>query len=110
MTRLAVAMLVLLLAAPSARAHQITVFATVEAGEVLIEATFADGTPVLAGTLEIRDAVDAVILTAPIDGTYPIRFPVGDHTDGLVIKVDAGNGHENYWILTPADLDGVAGN
>lgn len=87
-----------------ALAHQLTVFATVADDMVKITATFANGNPVMSGVLEIRGADDAVLLSQDVDGQWPVLFPVGDHKDGLRIAVDAGNGHSNYWILTPNDL------
>ncbi len=104
--RFAAPMFALLLATLPAAAHQLTVFATVADGVVRIEATFANGTPVKAGTLRILDAQEAVIHEALLDGTAPILFPVGSHTDGMTIEVDAGGGHANYWVLTPKDLAG----
>ncbi|TGN67564.1 hypothetical protein E4L95_04595 [Paracoccus liaowanqingii] len=95
----------LLVCAGPAAAHQLSVFARVEDGVVLIEAAFPDGRPVATGTLRILDATGALIIEQPVTPPYPIRFAVGDHTDGLRIEVDAGGGHDNYWLLTPQDLN-----
>ncbi len=91
-------------------AHQLVVFASVKDDVVLITAKFPDGTAVKAGTLRILDATDTVIIEQELDGTMPIVFPIDEHTDGLVIEVDAGNGHSNYWVLTPADLQRIPRN
>lgn len=104
MIRAAFTALALLICAGPASAHQLSVFAVVEDGVVLIEATFPDGRPVATGMLRILDGTGALILEQPIAPPYPIRFPVEEHSDGLRIEVDAGGGHENYWLLTPADL------
>jgi len=93
--RLAAPLFALLLAAGSAAAHQLTVFATVADGMVSITANFANGDPVKAGTLRILDAQEVAIHEAPLDGISPIQFPVGTHTDGMTIEVDAGGGHDN---------------
>ena len=87
-----------------ADAHQLSVFAKAKDDAVMITAKFADGSDVKSGTLRIFGADDALILQQDIDGMWPIVFSVGPHRDGLRIEVDAGNGHDNYWILTPADL------
>lgn len=102
--RIAAALLAMMLGPLPALAHQITVFATVANGMVDITASFADGTPVMAGTLRILDAQDKVVFAAPLDGATVAPFPVGPHTDGMTIEVDAGGGHANYWVLTPRDL------
>lgn len=105
----AVAMTLWAMGPMPAAAHQLTVFAKVENQIVLISAAFADGTPVAAGTLRIIDEDGNLLLESLVDGTYPVHFPVGTHTGGLRIEVDAGGGHENYWILTPADLSAAGG-
>ncbi len=87
-----------------AQAHQLVVFAKVEDRTVLIDARFANGTPVAAGKLRILDATGTLIHEQLVSPPYPVRFPVGIQTDGLRIEVDAGHGHENYWLLTPHDL------
>lgn len=104
MIRFMLAGLLLLACAGSAAAHQLSVFAKVENGVVLIEASFPDGRPVATGTLRILDAAGMLILEQPLEPPYPIRFAVGGHIDGLRIEVDAGGGHNNYWLLTPADI------
>jgi nickel transport protein len=104
MTRSTLLTFALLVCAGPAAAHQLSVYATVEDGVALIEAAFADGRPVSAGTLRILDVTGALIMEQPLQPPYPIRFAVGEHIDGLRIEVDAGGGHENYWLLTPADI------
>jgi nickel transport protein len=87
-----------------AAAHPLLVFASVDGEEVLVEARFASGQPVQAGAVRVTDAGGAEVLRLPIAPGTPIRFPLGDAEDGLMIEVDAGGGHENYWILTPDDI------
>ncbi|MFN3311963.1 MAG: hypothetical protein ACK46Q_00660 [Hyphomonas sp.] len=101
---LSAATLVLAVAAAPATAHQLVVFASVNEGVVEIEATFSNGKPVVNGTLRIRDADDTLIHEEVLSAVRPIQFLVGEHLDGLRIEVDAGGGHSNYWLLTPADL------
>ncbi len=101
----AAAVLAICLGAPfTAQAHQLSVFARAQDDVVAITANFADGTAVKSGQLRVYSADNTLILQQDVDGTWPVLFPVGPHTDGLRIQVDAGNGHDNYWLLTPADL------
>ena len=85
-----------------AAAHPLLVFASVEGEEVVVEARFANGQPVRAGAMRVTDADGAPVLQLAISSS-PIRFPLAD-AEGLMIEVDAGGGHENYWILTPGDI------
>ncbi len=101
---LAIATTGLFLASLQAMAHQLTVFATVENGAAKITAKFADGTDVSAGRLKIYSAEDTLVLSQDMSGAWPVYFPVEAHLGGLRIEVDAGNGHSNYWILTPGDM------
>ena len=78
----------------SATAHQLSVFAKVQNDTVLITAHFADGSAVKSGVLRIFDAHDV----------WPIMLPAAPYQNGLRIIIDAGNGHDGYWILTPIDF------
>ena len=100
--------LAMLLAASPALAHRLNVFASVEDGTVVVEASFPDGGPARAGTVRIYDARDRLIRTLSLAEDGTARFPVEGATDGLRVEVDAGDGHSDYWILTPADLAGAA--
>lgn len=70
----------------------------------MITASFANGREVKTGILSIFGADDSLLLQQDIEGIWPVVFSVGPHRDGLRIEVDAGNGHNSYWILTPVDL------
>lgn len=88
----------------SADAHQLSVFAKAQDDAVMITANFANGSEVKSGILRIFGADDSLLLQQDIEGIWPVVFSVGPHRDGLRIEVDAGNGHNSYWILTPVDL------
>ena len=100
---LGVALAGLLVASP-ALAHRLNVFASVEGGIIAVEASFPDGGPAREGTVRVYDAQDRLIRTLPLGEDGTARFPVEGATDGLRVEVDAGEGHSDYWILTPADL------
>ncbi len=105
-----VAALILSLAAAAAEAHQLRVFASVADGIVTVEARFASGRSATSGDVRVRDASDTVILTLPLGSDGTAAFPVdAAASDGLVIEVDVGGGHSNYWILTPEDIQQGAG-
>ncbi len=102
--RLPTMLAALLLGAGPVLAHSLVVFATVEGEEILVEARFSNGTPVQAGEVRVLDAENQEIRRLPIVPGTPIRFPLGGGEAGLRIEVSAGDGHENYWILTPLDI------
>lgn len=106
MLRLLGPLLALCLAAAPALAHQLRVFAFVEAGEVVVEARFSTGRIPVSGTVEVRGADDALLLELELGAEGTVRFPLDPDAaeGGLAITVITGEGHEDYWILTPADI------
>lgn len=93
-------------AAAPAFAHRIIVFASAQSGEIVVEAKFANGRPVAEGEVVVKGADDAPLFTAPIEADGTLRFPIDPdaHAAGLTIEVQAGDHHEDYWILTPDDI------
>lgn len=93
-------------AAAPAAAHQLRVFAAVEGGEVVVEARFSDGGRPVAGTVRVLGEGDALLATAPLEEDGTARLPLAglDHAGGLTVEVETGAGHEDYWVLTPADI------
>lgn len=100
------AALALIAAATSVQAHQLSVFAFVEAGEVVVESRFSNGSVPVSGEVRVMDAAEALLTTLPLekDGTARFALDADVAGDGLVILVDTGEGHEDYWILTPDDI------
>lgn len=93
----------LAVAAPAA-AHRLNVFARVAGEEVVVEAKFSNGNPVKGGDVAVYDGAEALLLTVKTDDLGIARFPLQGEATGLRIEMDAGDGHEDYWILTPADI------
>lgn len=92
-----------LLAAP-ALAHGLLVSARVEGGEVVAEARYENGNPVVNGTFDVFDGDDALILSVEAGPDGIARFPLEGAEGGLRVEMDAGDGHYDYWVLTPADI------
>jgi nickel transport protein len=93
----------LLLAGP-ALAHRLNVLAWIDGDEVVVEATFASGARPKVGMVRVYDGSDALIRTMGVDANGAARFPLDGAAQGLRIEVDAGDGHKDYWILTPEDI------
>lgn len=108
----AVCLAVLLAAAP-ASAHRVNIFAYVDGGEVMVECSFNRSAKVKQGRMEVEDAVTgARLLEGRTDDNGKFRFPVpaaaARNGHGLRIRVDAGEGHRNEWIMDATELDGVS--
>lgn len=94
----------LTLALPVA-AHRLNVFARVEGEEVVAEAKFSNGNPVHVGTFNVYDVNDVLLISVEAGPDGTARFPLQGAEGGLRIEMNAGDGHEDYWILTPADIE-----
>lgn len=96
--------LVLTLAASVASGHSLSVFALVDGDTLVVESRFSSGQVPQTGTLRIYDGDDRLLSSHELTGEDTLRLPLPDWRSGLKIQVDTGNGHSNYWILTPDDI------
>lgn len=88
-------------------AHQLNVFAHVVNGdEVVVEAKFSNGKRPVKGQVRVLDGDNALQLILSLERDGRTRFPLStvDHAKGLLIEVETGGGHDDYWILTPDDI------
>lgn len=106
MIRAAVLALTIIAAAFPAAAHKLVVFASVTGEIVNVEAKFSTGRIPKSGEIRVFDAAEALIQTLPLDPDGVTSFPLDADAaaEGLMIEVEAGEGHENYWLLTPDDI------
>lgn len=96
----------LALAASAAWAHGLTVFASVDGADLVVESRFSTGKRPVEGTVRFYDGTDALIATHALGSDGTLRLPLADIEtgSGLRIEVDTGHGHSDYWILTPEDI------
>ena len=102
----------LLLAAGPAHAHRVTIFAYVDGSDIVTECGFSRSARVKRGLVEVFDAeTGAKVLEGRTDNEGIFRFPApgadirGGH--GLRIHINAGEGHQNDWMMDPVELDGA---
>jgi nickel transport protein len=101
-----------LLASSPAMAHRVNVFAYVEGGEIVVECSFSKSKRVRHGHIEVRDAVSGeTLLHGTTDAEGLFRFPVPEQARtsgaGLRILLQAGEGHQNEWIVDAAEFLGA---
>lgn len=101
-----------LLASSTALAHRVNIFAYVEGGEVVVECSFSKSKRVRHGHIEVRDAVSGeTLLQGTTDAEGFFRFPVPEQArtsgSGLRILLQAGEGHQNEWIVDAAEFPGA---
>ena len=102
---LAVALL-LVLQTP-ALAHRANIFAWTEGPQVAVKCGFSGGNSVKNGEVTVYDAADGrVLLTGRTDteGLFRFAIPPKGREHGLRIRINAGEGHQNEWLLEAAEL------
>lgn len=94
---------------PAAWAHRLNVFAFVDGGEIQVESYFSRGNPARQGKVEVTDAATNVALVTGLtneDGIFRFPMPGGvrDRGHDLLVRVNAGEGHEGEWRIPAAEL------
>jgi len=95
--------LALLLAYP-ALAHKVIVFALVEGDEIVAEASFPGGKPVIDTGVSLQDAKTGDVLAqgrTDAQGIWRSPLPAVAPSDGLLVVLDAGEGHRAQWRIEP---------
>lgn len=93
--------------ASQAAAHRVNVFAFVDGPEIQVECGFNRGAPVKGGEVKVlAEQGGAVLLSGQTDAEGLFRFPVpeGARGGGLLIRVNAGEGHQGEWLISAAAL------
>lgn len=94
----------MLLLAVNAYGHSLSVFAWVEGDTLLVETRFSSGKIPVSGTITLYDGYDEKLSEHPITGEDVVRLPLPAWESGLKVEAATGDGHDNYWILTPDDI------
>lgn len=96
-----------------ALAHRVNIFAYVEDSDVLVECAFSRSNPVRQGLITVFDAADGEeLLQGKTDDQGFFRFPIPEKSraagSGLRIRIQAGEGHQNEWIVEAQELSQAA--
>ncbi|ACU91212.1 hypothetical protein [Desulfomicrobium baculatum] len=92
-----------------ALAHRVNVFAYVEGGEVVVECSYSKSKRVRHGAIAVQDAGSGeTLLQGTTDEAGLFRFSIPDQArtsgSGLRILLQAGEGHQNEWIVDAAEF------
>ena len=103
------AALVLLSLPPAVWAHRLNVFAFVDGGEIQVESSFSRGNPARQGKVEVSDGATNVAVVTGVtgeDGIFRFPMPDGVRSRGhdLIVRVNAGEGHQGEWRIPAAEL------
>ncbi len=94
-----------------ALAHRVNVFAYVEGGEIVVECSYSKSKLVRNGAITVFEAVSgATLLQGTTNEEGLFRFPVPQQAresgSDLRILLQAGEGHQNEWIVAAAEFLG----
>lgn len=92
----------------SAFAHRVNVFAWPEAGKMVVESGFSGNNPARGADIAVSTTENGpVLLKGKTDEKGMFRFAVSRNwriDQGLVVTVNAGEGHRNTWTIGPDEL------
>lgn len=87
--------------------HRVNIFAWIEGGSIIAECGFNKSSKVKNGLIEIRDAAnDTLLATARTDdnGRCSVPIPDGATEHGIIVRVIAGEGHQNDWTISADEI------
>ena len=102
----------LLLSAAPLLAHRVNIHAWLEGRDVQVRCAFNRASPAKNGRVTIYDASDGrELLNGLTDGDGAFRFPVPGEAlkNGLRIRINAGEGHENEWLMEAGEFSAAVG-
>lgn len=99
--------LIFFLAAGTASAHKVVVFAWVEGGTVFMESKFAGGKKVKQGQVIVSDKQGNQLLSGKTSDQGEFSFKVPKKAE-LIITVSAGMGHQGEWTISLEELEETA--
>lgn len=105
---LGLAALLVLLAAGSAMAHKVSVFAWVEGDTVFTQSKFSGGRMVKNGRILVTDPQGTPLLEGRTDDAGHFAFKIPSKT-ALKIQLEAGMGHGASWTVPLVEIDAAAG-
>ncbi|WP_291441055.1 cobalamin biosynthesis protein CbiL [Desulfovibrio sp.] len=90
-----------------AQAHRVNIFAWTEGPQVQVQCGFSGGNNVKNGQITVYDAANGAILLegrTDINGMFHFEIPPQGRKNGLRIRINAGEGHQNEWRLDAEEL------
>lgn len=113
MRALVLALFLAMMMQSPALAHRVNIFAYVEGSEVLVECAFSRSNPVRQGLISVFDAGSGEeLLQGKTDDQGFFRFPIPEKArtagSGLRIRIQAGEGHQNEWMVEAQELNQAA--
>lgn len=100
------ALLLMSIAVAPAYAHKVNMFAFAEGDRVFVEGYFADGKRAQNSEVQVVSPAGEVLVTGTTDDEGSFSFEIPQQTD-LLIRLNAGMGHQTEYTLTEAELGGV---
>lgn len=84
-------------------AHRVNIFAWTEGQTVKVKASFSKSSPARDSNISVMDGISQkVLLTGKTNeaGAFEFTLPTTSSKTGLIIRVNAGEGHQNEWTIS----------
>lgn len=95
-----------------AYAHRLNVFAWLNNDKIVVQCNFGSRRPAQNGNVKVMDSVThKELLTGQTNASGEFVFPAPEvvrEGHGLIIQVDAGQGHMGEWKMEPSELYAAA--
>lgn len=110
---IALAFIALFLLLPQmADAHRLNVFAWLENDRIIVECNFGEKRPARNAKVSVFDSADNALLDSGMtnnEGQFVFDVPTAiANGHGLIIVVNAGDGHQNEWRMEASELYAAA--
>jgi nickel transport protein len=105
-TNIVVLLLICCLSSP-ALAHRVRVFAFAHGDNITAEVSLGSNQPVVDSKVTVTSRISGTILLqgqTDEQGQFSFTKPQHSPGDSLVITINAGQGHQGSWTLSPVDM------
>ena len=93
-----------------ANAHRVSIFAWVEGQKILGQGKFSNGNMAMRAKINVHGLKSGQLVWSGQtndQGQFSLEIPSQAPREGLILKIDAGQGHQNSWEMTPDEFGGT---
>ena len=94
-------------------AHRVGLFAWVDGAYIKGESKFSNGKPAKDAKIFVSLLASKTLVTTTTtdrEGLFSVKIPEKAKEEGVILQVDAGEGHQNSWEMEASEFGGMAQN
>ena len=88
-------------------AHRVNVFAWLEGKSIVVKGSFSRSHPAKGAAVKVFTGTNKKLLVngqTNAEGLWTFQTPSEAQTEGLLIELNAGSGHQNTWSMGPSEF------